>query len=34
LLFWGSDLVVFPAVLIYTGAVSWIFRGKLERSLM
>ena len=27
--FWGGGLVVFPIVLIYTGAVFWIFRGKL-----
>jgi cytochrome d ubiquinol oxidase subunit II len=30
-LFWGGGLVVFPAVLIYTGAVFWIFRGKLRK---
>jgi cytochrome bd ubiquinol oxidase subunit II len=30
-LFWGGGLVVFPAVLIYTGAVFWIFRGKVPR---
>jgi cytochrome d ubiquinol oxidase subunit II len=34
LIFWGSDLVVFPVVLIYSGAVFWIFRGKLGRSHM
>ena len=27
--FWGGGLVVFPVVLIYTGAVFWIFRGKV-----
>jgi hypothetical protein len=26
-LFWGGGLVVFPAVLIYTAAVFWIFRA-------
>ena len=29
--FWGGGLVVFPAVLIYTAAVFWIFRGKLGK---
>jgi len=33
-LLWGGGLVVFPVVLIYTGAVFWIFRGKLRRSHM
>lgn len=28
-LFWIGGLVVFPVVLIYTGAVFWIFRGKM-----
>jgi hypothetical protein len=32
--FWGDGLVVFLVVLIYTGAVFWIFRGKLGRSHM
>ena len=32
LLFWSGELVVFPVVLIYTGAVFRIFRGKLGRS--
>ena len=27
-LFWGAGIVVFPVVLIYTGLVYWIFRGK------
>lgn len=31
-LFWGCGLVVFPMVLIYTGAVFWIFHGKAARS--
>lgn len=26
--FWGCGLVVFPVVLVYTGAVFWLFRGK------
>jgi cytochrome d ubiquinol oxidase subunit II len=30
-LFWGGGLVVFPVVLIYTGAVFWIFRGKVRK---
>jgi hypothetical protein len=30
-LFWGGGLVVFPVVLIYTGAVFWIFRRKLGK---
>jgi cytochrome d ubiquinol oxidase subunit II len=30
-LFWGGGLVVFPVVLIYTGAVFWIFRGKVGK---
>ena len=33
-LFWGGYLVVFPVVMIYSGAVFWIFRGKLGRSHM
>jgi hypothetical protein len=32
LLFCGGGLMVFQVVLIYTGAVFWIFRGKLGRS--
>jgi cytochrome d ubiquinol oxidase subunit II len=31
-LFWGGGIVVFPAVLIYTCAVFWIFRGKVPRA--
>jgi cytochrome d ubiquinol oxidase subunit II len=30
-IFWGGGLVVFPAVLIYTAAVFWIFRGKVGK---
>lgn len=30
-LFWGCGLVVFPVVLIYTGAVFWIFHGKTSQ---
>ena len=30
-LFLGRRLVVFPVVLIYTGAVFWIFRGKVGK---
>jgi len=33
-LFWSGGLVVFPVVPIYTGAVFWIFSGKLGRSYM
>lgn len=29
-LFYGAGIVVFPVVLIYTVAVYWIFRGKVE----
>jgi cytochrome bd ubiquinol oxidase subunit II len=30
-LFWVGGLVVFPAVLVYTGVVYWIFRGKVGK---
>ena len=30
-LFWGAGLVGFPVVLIYTGLVYWIFRGKVGK---
>jgi cytochrome d ubiquinol oxidase subunit II len=30
-LFWGAGIIVFPAVLIYTGVVYWIFRGKVGK---
>ena len=30
-LFWGAGIVVFPVVLIYTGLVYWIFRGKMGK---
>lgn len=33
-LFWGGGLIVFPVVLIYTGAVFWIFRGKTGNNLL
>ena len=33
-LFWRGGLVVFPVVLVYTGAVFWIFRCKLGMSHM
>ena len=29
-MFYGAALVVFPVVLIYTGVVYWIFRGKVR----
>jgi cytochrome bd ubiquinol oxidase subunit II len=29
-LFWGGGLVVFPVVLIYTGAAFWVLRGKVK----
>lgn len=29
-MFYGAGLVVFPIVLIYTGVVYWIFRGKVR----
>jgi cytochrome bd ubiquinol oxidase subunit II len=29
--FWGGGLVVFPVVLVCTGAVFWIFRGKVGK---
>ncbi len=29
-MFYGAGLVVFPVVLIYTGVVYWIFRGKVS----
>jgi cytochrome d ubiquinol oxidase subunit II len=29
-LFWGAGVVVLPVILIYTGAVYWVFRGKVE----
>ncbi len=29
-MFWGCGLVAFPAVLIYTAVVYWIFRGKVK----
>jgi cytochrome d ubiquinol oxidase subunit II len=28
-LFWGAGVVVLPLTLIYTGAVYYIFRGKV-----
>jgi cytochrome d ubiquinol oxidase subunit II len=30
-LFWGAGVVVFPVVLVYTGVVYWIFRGKVGK---
>jgi cytochrome bd-type quinol oxidase subunit 2 len=30
-LFWGAGIIVFPAVLIYTGVAYWIFRGKVGK---
>jgi len=32
-LFWGGGLIIFPIVVIYTGAVFWIFRGKLAKNV-
>jgi len=29
-LFWGAGVVVLPVILIYTGTVYWVFRGKME----
>jgi len=29
-LFWGAGVVVLPVILIYTGAVYWVFRGKVQ----
>jgi cytochrome bd ubiquinol oxidase subunit II len=29
-MFYGAGLVVFPVILIYTGVVYWIFRGKVR----
>ena len=29
-MFWGAGIVVLPLTLVYTGAVYWIFRGKVE----
>ncbi len=29
-LFWGAGVVVLPVILIYTGLVYWIFRGKVD----
>jgi cytochrome bd ubiquinol oxidase subunit II len=31
-MFWGAGVVVFPAVLIYTCIVYWIFRGKAGKA--
>jgi cytochrome d ubiquinol oxidase subunit II len=31
-LFWGAGLFVLPVILIYTGTVYWLFRGKLRPS--
>jgi cytochrome d ubiquinol oxidase subunit II len=30
-LFWGAGVVVFPIVVIYTGLVYWLFRGKVGK---
>jgi cytochrome d ubiquinol oxidase subunit II len=30
-LFWGAGLFVLPVIAIYTGAVYWIFRGKVRK---
>jgi cytochrome d ubiquinol oxidase subunit II len=30
-LFLGGGLVIFPILLVYTGAVFWIFRGKVRK---
>jgi cytochrome bd ubiquinol oxidase subunit II len=30
-LFWGAGIIVFPAVLIYTGVIYWVFRGKVGK---
>jgi cytochrome bd ubiquinol oxidase subunit II len=32
-LFWGAGLVMFPVVLIYSGFVYWIFRGKVGKGV-
>jgi len=29
-LFWGAGVIVLPVILIYTGVVYWVFRGKLD----
>ena len=29
-LFWGAGLVILPVTLAYTGAVYWVFRGKVQ----
>jgi cytochrome d ubiquinol oxidase subunit II len=29
-LFWGAGTIVLPVILIYTGVVYWVFRGKVE----
>lgn len=30
-LFWGAGLFVLPVIAIYTGTVSWLFRGKMRK---
>ncbi len=29
-LFWGAGVIVLPVILIYTGVVYWVFRGKVD----
>jgi cytochrome bd ubiquinol oxidase subunit II len=31
LLFWGAGVFVLPVIVIYTGLVYWLFRGKLRK---